>query len=143
MARFTEYAMYILFGLALLPFAALEAYALGFFLINPAMLEVRDAALEAPAVFMAMKYASYLLVPAAMALIYVLVAASLDARVHAATLMVAFCISLYLISLAGRFAFNSWQRLYLESVPIVALIVLDVVLLIKRWLSKGTAPRGA
>jgi hypothetical protein len=125
--------MYILFAAALFPLAVVEGHSLAYFLFNPAMLEVRDSALEAPAVFTAVKFALYLLVPTAFLAIYVFVVGPREARVYAAILVVALCIWLYLAHIGGQlFAFNSWGRLYLESVPTLLLILLTVVFLVRR-----------
>jgi spore maturation protein SpmA len=120
-----------------LPLAALEAQLLTYFLTHPEMLEVRDSALEAQAIFMVVKYSTYLLVPTAISAICVLLLASREGKAYAAILMAAFCVAVYLTSLGGQFAFNSWQRVYLESIPVLVLFVLAVAFLIRRAVALG------
>ena len=80
--RLIECSMYLLFTLALLPVTFLELRTLGYYLSNPATLEVRDSALEAPAVAMAIEFAFWLLAPAALSLLYVLVMAPRTAKIR-------------------------------------------------------------
>ena len=141
MKRLAECSMYILFGVALLPLAVVEGHSLAYFLLNPAMLEARDSALEVQALSMAMQFALYLLAPTAILAVCVLAVGSREARVYAAVLVVAFCIALYLIHIGGRFfAFNSWGRIWLESVPLLLLLALAVVFLLRRLRSANTVP---
>src|SRR5262245_4294814 len=142
-ARLIECSMYLLFALALSPLAYLEGRMLLYYFSNPAMLEVRDSALEAPAIGMAITFAFYLLVPAAVGLLYVLLTAPRAVKIHAGVLLLGFCLFLYLSYLGGEFGFHTWERLYLEAIPLLVLVLLAVVLMVRRLFSTKLAPNSA
>jgi hypothetical protein len=129
-ARFFELLMYALFALAALPLALLEANALAFFLMNPEMIQDRDAALEVLAASMAIRYASYPFVPATLMALYFAVAGPRAVRINVAFLVLAFCVLSYLSS---TFAFNTPGRLYLESASIALFAMLPIFFLVRRW----------
>jgi hypothetical protein len=120
-----------------------EVHILAYYLLNPAMLDVRDSALEAPAIHMAIKFAFYLIVPAAISLLYALLMASRTAKTYAVVLLCAFCIFLYAGYLGGRFGLNSWERLFLEGIPLPVFVLLTVVLMVRRLFSAQSAPNRA
>jgi hypothetical protein len=142
MARAAEYSLYVLVAFAFLPLTLLEGHALAYYLMNPGMLQVRDAALESPGALVA-AYALCLLVPAAAVAVYVLAVASRSARMRAAILLGALCATLSSSYLAAQFPLNTWGRLCLEGVPALLFLALTVALLLVRLFSSTKASRAA
>lgn len=129
-ARPFELAMYALFGLGALPLALVEFDTVAFFLINPEMIQERDAASEVLAASTAVQYASYPLFPAILMAVYFAVAGPRPARISVVSLLLPFALASYS---ASTFAFNTPQRLYLEATAVAILLVLPIIFLVLRW----------
>ena len=136
-ARPFELVMYALFGLGTLPLALLETKTLAFFLMNPEMIQDRDAALEVLAASTAIHYAFYPLVPAILIALYFAIAGPRSARINVALLLLPFGALSYVSS---TFAFNTPERLYLEATAIAILFVLPIVFLVLRWQATRERP---
>lgn len=136
-ARPFELVMYALFALGALPLALVEFKTLAFFLMNPEMIQERDAALEVLAVSTAVQYAFYPLFPAILMAVYFAIAGPLPARINVAWLLLPFA----LLSYSGStFAFNTPGRLYLEATAVAILLVLPIIFLVLRWRATRERP---
>lgn len=131
--RKVELTLYALTTVSVLPLTLVEARTLFYFLLNPEMIKVRDAALEFPLVGMTLNFALIALLLALLPALFVLAVGTRQARIGLVLISTAMAFSVLIGYFGSSFPFTSMSRVVLENISVLFFFFFSATVFIYRW----------